>query len=101
MESERFLVPGSQIVKDELTWEDLFSDLKDRGLRHVDMVVSDGHNCIQKAVERSFHGSSWQMCHLHFIRTVLKKLSRKDHKIIASLLKKSLGDSRRLQECII
>ena len=94
---------GARIAdcEDELTWEDLFSDLKDRGLRHVDMVVSDGHKGIQKAVERSFHGSSWQMCHVHFIRAVLKKVSRKDHKMIASLLKDSLADPRRLQECIV
>ena len=86
--------------EDELTWEDLFSDLKDRGLQHVDMVISDGHKGIQRAVERSFHGSSWQMCHVHFIRAVLKKIPRKDHKEIATLLKESLGDQRRLQECI-
>ena len=36
--------------EDELTREDLFSDLKDRGLRHIDMVVSDGHKGIQKAM---------------------------------------------------
>lgn len=86
--------------EDELTWEDLFSDLKDRGLQQVDLVISDGHKGIQRAVERSFHGSSWQMCQVHFIRAVLKKVSRKDHKVIVSILKDSLGDHRRLQECI-
>ena len=93
---------GARIAdcEDELTWEDLFSDLKDRGLQHVDLVVSDGHRGIRKAVEQSFHGSSWQMCHVHFIRAVLKKIPRKDHKEIATLLKESLGDQRRFQECI-
>jgi putative transposase len=65
------------------------------------MVISDGHKGIQKAVERSFHGSSWQMCQVHFIRAVLKKVPRKDHKVIVSILKDSLSDSRRLQECIM
>jgi len=93
---------GARIAdcEDELTREDLFSDLKDRGLQHVDMVISDGHKGIQRAVERSFHGSFWQMCHVHFIRGVLKKTPGKDHKGIATLLKESLGDRRRLQECI-
>ena len=86
--------------EDELTWEDLLLDLKDRGLHHVDMVISDGHKGIRRAVERSFHGSSWQMCHVHFIRAVLKKISRKDHKVAASILKDSLSDPRRLKECI-
>jgi transposase-like protein len=93
---------GARIAdcEDELTWEDLFSDLKDRGLQRVDMVISDGHKGIQTAVQRSFHGSSWQMCQVHFIRAVLKKVPRKDHKIIVSILKDSLSDPRRIQECI-
>lgn len=39
---------GARIAdcEDELTWEDIFSDLKDRGLRHVDLVISDGHKGI-------------------------------------------------------
>jgi len=55
---------GARIAdcKDELTWEDLFSELKDRGLRRVNLVISDGHKGIQNAVQRSFHGCSWQMC---------------------------------------
>jgi transposase-like protein len=31
----------------------------------------------------------------------LKKVSRKDHRVIASILKDSLNDLRRLQECIL
>jgi len=44
-----------------------------------------------------YWGSSWQMCHVHFIRAVLRKVPRKDHKIIAETLKECLGDSNRLQ----
>jgi len=47
-------------VEDELFWSGLFQDLKDRGLSGVKLVVSDGHKGIQKAVERSFLGASWQ-----------------------------------------
>lgn len=94
---------GARIAdcENELTWEDLISDLKDRGLRRVDLVVSDGHKGIQAAVERSFHGCSWQMCQVHFIRAVLKKVPRKDHKRIVAILKDSLSDPRKLQECIL
>lgn len=76
----------------ELTWEGIFSDLKDRGLSKVDLVISDGHTGIQSAAERMFPGSSWQMCHVHFIRAVLRKVSRKYHKSIAERLKECLSD---------
>lgn len=64
------------------------------------MVISDGHKGIQTAVQRSFHGTSWQMCQVHFIREVLKKVSRKDHKAVVSVLKDSMSDLRRLEESI-
>ncbi len=76
----------------ELTWEGIFSDLKDRGLSKVDLVISDGHSGIQSAAERMFPGSSWQLCHVHFIRAVLRKVSRKYHKSIAERLKECLSD---------
>ena len=82
----------------ELTWEGVFSDLKERGLNNVDLIISDGHNGIQTATERMFPGSSWQMCHVHFIRAVLRKVPRKYHKEIAETLKECLSDSHRMQE---
>ena len=36
--------------EDSLFWEDLFEDLKERGLKGVKLIVSDGHKGIQKAV---------------------------------------------------
>jgi transposase-like protein len=82
----------------ELSWEGIFSDLKERGLSTVDLIVSDGHAGIQAAAQTMFPGSSWQMCHVHFIRAVLRKVPRKDHKEIAELLKESMCDSGRLIE---
>ena len=82
----------------ELTWEGIFSDLKDWGLTKVDLIISDGHTGIQSAASRMFPGSSWQMCHVHFIRAVLRKVPRKHHKVIAETLKECLSASGRLLE---
>jgi transposase-like protein len=38
------------------------------------------------------------MCHVHFIRAVLRKVPRKYHKEIAETLKECLSDSHQLQE---
>jgi len=80
----------------ELTWEGIFADLKERGLTKVDLIISDGHTGIQSAAGKMFPGSSWQMCHVHFIRAVLRKVPRKYHKEIAETLKECLSDSARL-----
>ncbi|MBN1133782.1 MAG: transposase, partial [Methanosarcinaceae archaeon] len=51
---------------------------------------------IQKAVESSFTGASWQMCHVHFMRAVLKKIPKKDHKEIIVKLKEILDDHTKV-----
>mgnify|MGYP003510767734 FL=1 len=81
-------------------WQDLFEDLKERGLRGVKLVVSDGHKGIQKAVTESFIGSSWQMCHVHLIRQVLKKVPKKKQKEVSEKIKEALVDRQKLQDLI-
>ena len=83
-----------------LFWQDLFEDLKERGLRGVKLVVSDGHKGIQKAVTESFIGSSWQMCHVHLTRQVLKKVPKKKQKEVSEKIKEALVDRQKLQDLI-
>ena len=54
--------------EDSLFWEDLFEDLKERGLKGIKLIVSYDHKGIQKAIRESFIESSWQMCHVHLTR---------------------------------
>ena len=86
--------------EDSLFWEDLFEDLKERGLKGVKLVVSDGHKGIQKAVRESFIGSSWQMCHVHMIRQVLKKVPKRKQKEVSEKIKEALVDHQKLQDLI-
>jgi putative transposase len=53
------------------TWSTVFTDLKDRGLTGVDLVVSDDHRGLRKAIEQHFQGASWQRCQTHLTRNVL------------------------------
>jgi transposase-like protein len=84
--------------EDEPVWENLFEELKGRGLKGVQLVISDGHKGIQKAVEKSFLGASWQMCNVHFMRAVLKNIPKKDKPEVAYELKEALVDESKMQE---
>lgn len=53
------------------TWTTVFTDLKDRGLTGVDLVVSDDHRGLRSAIEQQFQGASWQRCQTHLTRNVL------------------------------
>jgi transposase-like protein len=87
--------------EDESCWEDCFESLKARGLEGVKLVISDGHKGIQAAVQKAFLGASWQMCNVHFMRAVLKSISKKDKKEVAYMLKDALEDERKMQEVAV
>lgn len=55
----------------ETSWSEFFSWLKNRNLRGVDLVVSDDHRGLVKAVRHHFQGISWQRCQTHFMRNIL------------------------------
>ena len=59
------------------TWGQLFRDLKDRGLKGLQLVVSDAHSGIRAALARHFQGVAWQRCRVHFKREMGRKVSYK------------------------
>jgi len=78
-------------------WLTLFKSLKDRGLDGVELVISDAHKGIQKAVKSSFVGASWQYCHVHFSRAVLESIPKKDKQKIADRLEDASDDEMKMQ----
>ena len=96
-------VLGARIAESEDSgfWSALFRDLKDRGLEGVQMVISDAHKGIQKAVESSFVGASWQYCHVHFDRAVLETISNKDKQEVAEKLKDATNDETKMQNLAV
>ncbi|MCL4553672.1 MAG: transposase [Actinobacteria bacterium] len=57
------------------TYEELFADLKARGLSGVVLVTSDAHEGLKAAVARHFQGASWQRCLVHFTRDLTEKIA--------------------------
>ena len=55
----------------EASWTSLFTWLKRRGLQEVDLVVSDDHGGLVKAVRVQFQGATWQRCQTHLARNIL------------------------------
>ena len=74
----------------EIQWESFFDDLKDRGLRGVELVISDGHKGIQESVTRSFLGAAWQYCHVHFMRNLMKLIPKKRQSSVMQIIKQAL-----------
>jgi len=71
-------------------WLSMFDDLKARGLENVKLIISDGHKGIRKAVIQAFSGASWQMCHVHFLRAIMRNLPKKAYGEVIPLIKNAL-----------
>ena len=71
----------------EATYAELFKDLKKRGLKGVQLVISDHHEGLQNAIKRHFQGASWQHCQTHFHRNIKGITPPKHQREVAEALK--------------
>jgi putative transposase len=58
-------------TESEATYQDLFRSLKRRGLKGVELVVSDDHEGLKAAIARHFQGAAHQRCQIHYARNLL------------------------------
>uniref|UniRef100_E6PMF0 Transposase of ISCARN27, IS256 family n=1 Tax=mine drainage metagenome TaxID=410659 RepID=E6PMF0_9ZZZZ len=59
------------------SWRDFLQRLRQRGLHGVELVVSDDHDGLKKAVREILTDAAWQRCYVHFLRNALDYLPRK------------------------
>ncbi len=90
-------------TESEDSWSEFFVSLKNRGLRGLDLLVSDNHSGLVKAVKKQFQGVTWQRCQTHFMRNVLgatPKHSRNEvyQKVRAILDAPDIPTARYLQQ---
>jgi putative transposase len=71
----------------EETWGKVFKELRSRGLKGVELVVSDAHAGIRAALARHFQGVAWQRCQIHLMRELIKKVSWRDDKELSKDLR--------------
>lgn len=58
-------------TESEASWSEFFTYLKQRGLRGVEMITSDHHSGLVKAIRRHLQGVTWQRCQTHFMKNIL------------------------------
>jgi len=72
----------------EGTWGEMFRQLKDRGLKGLELIVSDAHKGLVAAKDRYFQGVGWQRCRVHFFREMARKVS---YKVVKALMAELRG----------
>lgn len=82
------------------SWKDFILGLKQRGLKGVEMAVSDDHAGLKKALTETLPEAVWQRCYVHFLRNALDHLPRKaDDDCLRELRwiydRRDLGEARK------
>jgi transposase-like protein len=73
--------------ENQRAWEDLFEQLKERGIESVDLWVTDGHKAMLNAIEAKFPAAKRQRCVLHKMDNVLGYIPEKQQEQVRSELK--------------
>ena len=82
------------------SWREFLLSLRERGLRGVELVVSDDHAGLRAAVREVMPEAPWQRCYVHFLRNALDHLPRRrDDDCLRELRwlydRRDLGEARR------
>ena len=81
--------------ENEASWNQMFTWLKQRGLRDVFMISSDAHSGLRKAADRHFQGVIWQRCQVHFRRNILDLTPKKHRPQMAKLMERIMKADHR------
>jgi transposase-like protein len=73
--------------EDRESWGDFLRQLKDRGLKGVQLVISDKCLGLVEAVAETFPKARWQRCVVHFYRNVFTKVPKGKVRAVAAMLK--------------
>jgi len=83
----------------EANWGEAFADLKERGLKGVELVVSDAHAGLRKALAKHFQGAAWQRCQVHLMRELLNRAAWPERKELAADLR-AIYASEEKEQCL-
>jgi putative transposase len=84
-------------TESEATYQELFRSLKRRGLKGVELVVSDDHEGLKAAVSRHFQGASHQRCQVHYMRNLLGMVGASKRKELGADLRAIFAAPNREQ----
>ena len=80
----------------ETFWADFLRSLTRRGLRGVQLVISDAHEGL-KAAARKVLGAGWQRCRVHFQRNLLTRVGKTNNPVVSAVVKTVFAETDRDQ----
>jgi len=72
--------------EEEASWQEFLRALVRRGLKGVQLVISDAHEGLKAAISKVLGGATWQRCRVHFMRNLLAHAVHPESWTVRSLL---------------
>ena len=73
--------------EEEAFWGAFLKSLKARGLSGVQLVISDAHEGLKRAIARHLQGAGWQRCRVHFARNMLARVGKAHGEMVAATIR--------------
>ena len=73
--------------EEEAFWEQFLRGLVERGLTGVQLVISDAHAGLKRALTAILQGASWQRCRVHFVRNALALVPKSAQQLVAATIR--------------
>ena len=74
-------------AEDGAGWLAFLRGLRARGLKGVELVISDAHPGLKDAIASVLRGATWQRCRTHFIRNLLTRVPKAAHGLVATFVR--------------
>lgn len=87
----------------ELHWREFLESLVERGVRNVELIISDDHSGMRKARQAVFTGIPWQRCQFHLQQNASQYVPRKKmrREVAADIRAVFNAPTRRLAEAYL
>jgi len=74
-------------TESEAFWRDFLRSLVRRGLKGVELAISDAHVGIREAVKKVLPTTTWQRCRVHTMRSILTHVPRPQQAMALAVIK--------------
>jgi len=72
------ILPATSSGESANLYEDLLQNLRDRGLKRIEWIVTDGLKGMDTMIKRHYPMAKHQLCTVHVMRNIRRKVQRRD-----------------------
>jgi len=86
-------------AEDHVFWKAFLRRLVRRGLKDVQLVISDAHEGLKRAIAEILSAATWQRCRVHFMRNLLATVPKSAADAVAAVVRTIFAQRTHAEGC--